>query len=158
MENNNKKDYTNIFVHTKFYVPSISMDKDSEIVRWFSYHPLFNINGMCKIIKIDTANFSRNLAKGRISKNHIEKIEEFIGYYGYEKRLINDKEEIPVAVKEVDYVINLKEKEGSRNEELLNQIKKLESEAPPPERSTTLGKKVWVMEQAKKIAELKNKL
>jgi len=134
------------------------MDKDSEIVRWFSSHPLFNINGMCKIIKIDTANFSRNLAKGRISKNHTEKIEEFISYYGYEKRLIDDKEEISIPVQESDYFIKPKEREGSGNEELLKQLKELEVEQPPPERSTLLGRKVWGMEQAKKISELKNKL
>jgi len=43
-------------------------------------------------------------------------------------------------------------------DDIQKQIKELEAETPPPERSTTLGKKVWFMEQANKIAELKNKL
>jgi hypothetical protein len=59
------------------------MDKNTELSKWFSSHHLFSINGMCKLIKVDTANFTRYLASGKIPEKHIEKIERVIKNYGY---------------------------------------------------------------------------
>ena len=61
------------------------MDKNTEISKWFSAHPLFSINGMCKLIKIDTANFSRYLALKKIPEKYIPKVERIIKEYGYGK-------------------------------------------------------------------------
>jgi hypothetical protein len=61
------------------------MSKSLEIQRWFRGHPLFSVNGMCTLIKIDTGNFTRSLATGKIPEKHIPKIEAVIKSYGYGK-------------------------------------------------------------------------
>jgi len=59
------------------------MDKNDGVYKWFSSHPLFSINGMCKLIKIDTSNFTRYLASGKIPEKYIEPIENILSNYGY---------------------------------------------------------------------------
>ena len=60
------------------------MDINREkLYKWFATHPLFSINGMCKLVKIDTGNFSRYLMAKKIPEKYIEKIEKVISSYGY---------------------------------------------------------------------------
>jgi hypothetical protein len=67
----------------------LTMDKkdNQSLVEWFSTHPLFSINGMCKMVKVDTANFSRYLSSGKIPEKYITKIKSIIKDYGYNETM-----------------------------------------------------------------------
>lgn len=64
-----------------FVYKTLCMNKN--IIKWFESHPLFSINGMCKLIGIDGGNFTRSLQGGKIPEKHIPKIEGIIKQYGY---------------------------------------------------------------------------
>ena len=61
------------------------MNKSVKISDWLDNHPLFSINGMCSIIRINTSNFMRYKDAGKIPEKYIPKIEEILKKYGYEK-------------------------------------------------------------------------
>lgn len=46
----------------------------------------------------------------------------------------------------------------NNDSEILNQIEEIKKEKIPKERDTTLGKKMWSIDQQKRISELQNKL
>lgn len=74
------------------FYKSLCMDNNKEyLYKWFATHPLFSLNGMCKLVKIDTANFSRYLTNKKIPEKYIEKIEKVIKDYGYFKPLNTKK-------------------------------------------------------------------
>ena len=67
---------------TKEYV----MDKNEDLYKWFSSHQLFNVNGLCKLIKVNGGNFNRYLSQKKIPEKYIIKIERVIKDYGYKQQ------------------------------------------------------------------------
>lgn len=59
------------------------MDKSEKICKWLNSHRLFSIRGMCTLIKIDSANFSRYVSSEKIPEKYIPKIEKVLKDYGY---------------------------------------------------------------------------
>lgn len=65
-----------------YYIYSM-IDKSKQIAGWLSNHPLFSINGMCKLIGLNTANFMKYKAAEKIPDKYIEPIENILSEYGY---------------------------------------------------------------------------
>ncbi len=59
------------------------MEKQEKIVSWINTHPLFSINGMCKILKTDTSNLMKQMNKNKVPEKFIDLIEKIIKQYGY---------------------------------------------------------------------------
>jgi len=60
------------------------MSDSEKIISWFNMHPLFSINGMCKLIGADTSNFMKYLNQGKIQEKYLPKILNIIKQYGYD--------------------------------------------------------------------------
>jgi len=63
------------------------MEEGKKIINWLDSHPLFSINGMCRLIKADTSNFMKYKNKGVIQEKHFLKIKKIIKNYGYDETM-----------------------------------------------------------------------
>lgn len=59
------------------------MNKSKKISDWLNAHGLFSINGMCKLVGINTPNFMRYKDSHKIPDKYISKIEKILAEYGY---------------------------------------------------------------------------
>lgn len=60
------------------------MSETEKIIDWLNRHPLFSVNGMCKLIGVDTSNFMKSLNQGKIQDKCIPKILNILKNYGYD--------------------------------------------------------------------------
>lgn len=58
-------------------------DISNRISDWLDNHPLFSINGMCKIVGVNTSNFMKYKAAKNIPEKFIKPIEKVLEEYGY---------------------------------------------------------------------------
>ncbi len=134
------------------------MEKQEKIVSWIKNHPLFSINGMCKILKTDTSNLMKGIAKNRLPEKFIKQMEDVIGQYGYldEPSILKVGQDFENEKDEGLAEPPAETKTG--NKEVEKKIAEIGAEKPPSYITTPLGKKNWVHEQGKKIKALKNQL
>ena len=65
-------------------VPKEEKIKES-IVGWLNAHPLINISGLCRLAKINRANFDKYLKMKEIPQKHETTLINILKNYGYGK-------------------------------------------------------------------------
>lgn len=94
-----------------------------------------------KYVQIET--FNKMLGEYELAKL---KLQEFLNPSDKRVDIQDNKPSLPIETPLAD------------NSEILQQIDAIKAEKIPPERNTTNGRKVWAIDQAKRIKELESKL
>lgn len=124
---------------------------------WLKKHPLIKLNTLCKKIGVDQSNFVKGMKSGKELKPEVvDKLLSILDDYGF-KKIANFQKVLDETPQEVKNLV-ASQMDELDNEEIQKQIAAIRAEKIPDHRNTSIGKRVWLVEQSKKIEDLRKQL